>query len=247
MTTTIIEVLRRSSQGITKPFLCRGDDSCLYFVKGIHAGRRSQICEWIAGCLAKRLGLPIAPFEIVNIPEELLKYEILDTQKDLGQGYAFASLKQEVIEINFSSLSKISEDLQQALFAFDWWICNEDRTLSKQGGNPNLFLQSNSEKHSTPLIVIDHNLAFDLTFSKKSFIKYHIFRHAGQTFFEDKGLQRNYAAQFENVLMVWEEICTQIPKEWLFLDEEMTIPTDFDFKTAYQQLAHYKHPDFWTI
>lgn len=39
----IVEVLGRSIQGITRPFICRGEDDRTYFVKGQGAGRRSLI------------------------------------------------------------------------------------------------------------------------------------------------------------------------------------------------------------
>lgn len=41
MTVEIVEILRRSEQGMTKPFICRGDDGEIYFVKGQNAGHRS--------------------------------------------------------------------------------------------------------------------------------------------------------------------------------------------------------------
>ena len=43
MTVGITEVIGRSSQGITRPFLCRADDGRLYYVKGNGAGRRALI------------------------------------------------------------------------------------------------------------------------------------------------------------------------------------------------------------
>jgi HipA-like kinase len=55
----IVEIITRSEQGITRPFLCRGDNGLQYFVKGHGAGRRALIAEWIAGNIGKRLGLPI--------------------------------------------------------------------------------------------------------------------------------------------------------------------------------------------
>jgi len=48
-TVEIVEVIRRSEHGMTEPFICRGDDDNFYFVKGIGAGRDSQIKEWISG------------------------------------------------------------------------------------------------------------------------------------------------------------------------------------------------------
>ncbi|VAW81982.1 hypothetical protein MNBD_GAMMA13-2163 [hydrothermal vent metagenome] len=71
----IVEVLGRSTQGITRLFIYRGEDENTYFVKGTGAGRRSQVCEWIAGNLATELGLPIAPFEIVDVPVELVEID----------------------------------------------------------------------------------------------------------------------------------------------------------------------------
>ena len=45
MTVRIVEVIGRSVQGITRPFICRGDDGQQYFVKGNGAGRRAFIAE----------------------------------------------------------------------------------------------------------------------------------------------------------------------------------------------------------
>ncbi len=80
----IVEIAGRSEQGMTRPFICRGDDGNAYFVKGIEAGRRSQVCEWIAGMLALELDLPIAPFEIVDVPEELVAASL--DYRELGAG-----------------------------------------------------------------------------------------------------------------------------------------------------------------
>ena len=57
---------------MTRPFLCRGDDGWLYYVKGNAAGHSSLICEWIAGQLGRRLGLPIPDFRLAIIPKDLV-------------------------------------------------------------------------------------------------------------------------------------------------------------------------------
>ena len=72
MTVNIVEIISRSTQGITRPFLCRGDDGCLYFVKANGAGRQALIAEWIAGHLGRRLGLPIPEFKQAVIPDDLV-------------------------------------------------------------------------------------------------------------------------------------------------------------------------------
>ncbi|SEH08339.1 HipA family kinase [Candidatus Venteria ishoeyi] len=248
MDTTIVEILNRSIQGVTKPFLCRGNDDNLYFVKGFHAGQRSQICEIIAGQLGRQLGLPIAPFTIADIPEVLLDYETPENKNALRAGYAFASCKQEPIgELNLSAIHKIPTELQQKIFAFDWWIRNEDRKLTEHGGNPNLFWRLDAKEDAEQLVVIDHNLAFDKTFSKTDFAAQHAFSHSGNKLLNNRKLQIMYESQFERVMLSWSEICTKIPETWKFIDDEMSTPSDFDFEAAHQQLMCYQQPDFWMI
>ena len=38
MGVVIEEIIGRSVQGVTRPFICRGDDGIVYFVKGRGAG-----------------------------------------------------------------------------------------------------------------------------------------------------------------------------------------------------------------
>jgi hypothetical protein len=52
---TITEVIGRSEQGMTRPFLCHADDWATYYVKGAFAGLNSLCCEWVASRLAKPL------------------------------------------------------------------------------------------------------------------------------------------------------------------------------------------------
>lgn len=47
MSLTIVEVLERSVQGRTEPYVCRGDDGEVYFAKGRSATRRGLIAEWL--------------------------------------------------------------------------------------------------------------------------------------------------------------------------------------------------------
>ena len=51
MIVQIVEIIGRATQGVTKPFICRGEDEEIYFVKGRGAGKRSLICEWVVGNL----------------------------------------------------------------------------------------------------------------------------------------------------------------------------------------------------
>lgn len=136
----IIEVLGRSPQGKTEPFICRGDDGETYYVKGIGAGRRSQICEWIGGCLARRFGLPVPDFCIVEVPPELMDLDLGVDLHALGAGPAFGSKsEEELMELKSSTVGLIPAQTRRDVLVFDWWVRNMDRTLSSCGGNPNLF------------------------------------------------------------------------------------------------------------
>lgn len=85
----IDEVLRRSEQGATEPYICRGANGKLYFVKGKGAGYDSLVKEWIAGQLAKAMGLPIPNFEIVSVSQDLYDAGRNGPLRDLGFGFFF--------------------------------------------------------------------------------------------------------------------------------------------------------------
>lgn len=242
MPVEIVEVLRRSDQGMTKPFICRGNDDEIYFVKGTGAGRRSQICEWIAGNLGLAMNLPLAPFEIVYVPEELIDLDVELELNDLGAGAAFASRERRVAEVTCSVLGDIPKDLQQDVLIFDWWTLNGDRCLSEKGGNPNLFWQPEKKE----LVVIDHNQAFDLTVNKRFLMEGHIFREQMKGFSADDFFRRNdYNSIMSAALEAWEDIVTKIPESWYYADNEMTVPVDFDLDATHQLLKRYLDDGFW--
>ena len=76
MTLAVTEVLGRSEQGRTHPYICRCDDGEVYFVKGRSATRRGLINEWLCGHLAQALDLPIAPFDLAHVPQELMNADL---------------------------------------------------------------------------------------------------------------------------------------------------------------------------
>ncbi len=239
MTIQIVEIMGRAKQGITRPFICRGDDDQIYFVKGVGAGRRSQVCEWIAGNLALELGLPIAPFEIVDVPVELV--EDNPQYSDLGVGPAFASLKQIITELNYAGIDGVPGGLQRDVLAFDWWVRNEDRTLSESGGNPNLFW----EPRQGQLVVIDHNQAFDEAFRADHFLKYHVFNSQRHQLFSDALHMQEYEKNFQEALKQWHNIHNGIPTEWKFLDAELSVPANIDLKAIFNTLNRCNTPEFW--
>jgi hypothetical protein len=239
----IVEIIRRSTQGITRPFVCRGDDDEIYFVKGVGAGRRSQICEWIAGRLGCELGLPIPPFEIVDIPEELVRSGGMEGLSELGAGPAFGSQRHTLMELPYSAVAEIPPETQWDVLAFDWWVRNGDRTLSAQGGNPNLFWDPETRE----LLVLDHNQAFDPDFSAADFRDHHAFAAQIPALFGDLVRRQEYAERLEATLKRWEEICDEMPAAWRFADAEETIPADFDSAAAWSQLTLCSKDEFWKL
>ncbi len=241
MTISITEILDRSTQGVTKPFICRADDDNLYFVKGTGAGRSSLVYEWICGQLALNIGLPIAPFKQVYVPEELVDGN--SRYSDLKSGLAFGSQKQMIMELNYAGIDQVPHELQIMVLAFDWWIKNEDRTLSEIGGNPNLFWDPNDSN----LVVIDHNQAFDRTFSSERFEQHHVFKRQNTNLFSYSLNREEYKEKFQLALRDWNQICSEIPNEWFFSDQEMTVPADFDLNTIFNTLNRCNDNSLWEI
>lgn len=243
MSLEIVEIMGRAQQGVTQPFICRAEDDQVYFVKGRGAGRRSLICEWIGSQIGLRLGLPIAPFEIVEVSEVLLAVAMRDDMNDLGVGKAFGSRKISVVELSVSLIDQVPKDIQRDVLAFDWWVRNADRSLGESGGNPNLFWDTNN----AALVVIDHNQAFDSEFSALDFVETHVFRAHWNTLIGDRVVQQRYVTRFLNALSEWATICNTIPPEWWFVDAEQTVQTDFDIQFAYQCLLRCQTDVFWSL
>ena len=85
MTLEVVEIIARSEQGFTKPYICRCDDGEVYFVKGRSATRRGLINEWLCANLAEAFGLPIAPFALAEVPQELIEADLTGCLKSPWQ------------------------------------------------------------------------------------------------------------------------------------------------------------------
>ena len=206
----IIEIRGRSPQGATKPFICRAEDERIYYVKGNSALGDGRIAEYVSAELALLFGLPIPEFAIVNIPSELIEFDE-ELQFALGAGPAFASLQiEQPQEVNFSSLSNMNAELLKDIFIFDYWINNADRTGTANGGNSNLIYQPNSSE----LFIIDHNLAFDVSFEFDTFKELHICSQAWYANQCDLFTKQNYQAKLETGLQQFKSICEKIPEQW---------------------------------
>lgn len=239
-TLTIVEIIKRSDQGVTRPFLCRCDDDHLYYVKGRSAGSRSLLCEWFAGHLAQALGLPIPAFAVATASRELL--ELHPEGCDLGTMPTFASRVVDYVqELTVSHVADVAIDLQRLVLVFDWWVRNQDRTLTAKGGNPNLLWDGDSKQ----LVVIDQNMSFDPAFDAAEFRASHAFGGQIAAVFQDLVERATYAERLAGVLAMWPEACKNVPAEWWFVDEERTVATDFDSAAVLATLNRCAEHDFW--
>lgn len=242
MSVSIVEIIRRSEQGVTEPFVCRADDDNVYFVKGRGAGRKSLINELIAGNIAAKFGLPIAPFEVVYVDPSLIESPSSLELSDLGHGLCFGSQKVAAIdELNLINVPSIDASMRLDIIMFDWWIKNGDRSLSGYGGNPNLLwaAQTNS------LTVIDHNNAFDSDVDITYLRENHVFR---EEILNPETVRNNRAqltSRFRRILAEWDKIVALVPAEWFFSYQDPTIEVHFDLHGAKEALLRFEEEEFW--
>lgn len=237
--TTIKAILDMAAQGLSEPYLCTTEDDIEYFVKGRRSSRGSQINEWLCGNIAQALGLPIAPFKLLTVPEYLYE-ELPPTLKKIGQGVCFGSVSQKDVELlEISAISHIPDDLQVKIAAFDWLVKNGDRTK----GNPNLLYRSSDKS----LIVIDHNLAFDKELNSADFIANHIFAEVFKSLFTDCVLQAEISDYLLNALPAYKTACDNLPLEWQWINEEQDIPSEYDFSFAESTLERLYNGQLWRL
>lgn len=237
MRITIIEILRKADQGLSSPFICRGDDGKLYFAKGRASGRASLWAEWLAGHLGRAFGLPIPAFCIAEVPAALIR-ECPPDLRLLGSGPAFASQQMPNCQwLELAGTPRVDMTLQRDILVFDWWLHNIDRTR----GNPNLLWHSGRGE----LVVIDHNQAFDPAFSAIDFWTHHLFAVQRESVFGDLAEQARYSSRLAAALSVWDQACDNAPSEWQWENDEQDIPTLFNPVAAKTVAARCLTPDFW--
>ncbi len=237
----VIEILDRSKQGVTNPFYCRCEDGQAYYVKGRGAGRRSLIAEYVGSRLAKKFGLPVPDFEIVEVPDELIKWSGRRDAQELGAGLAFGSIALTYVqEFSFSHMPLVETAQRKDIAVFDWWVRNADRTLTAKGGNPNLLwnLQSSS------LAVIDQNQAFDPDFNAQLFGELHVFHEEFLRVAGDMIERQAYVDRLSGTFAEFELACDNVPPEWWEMDG---VPANFNRDMAKAMLERFLNNEFWRI
>lgn len=233
----IIEIIQKFEQGATEPYLCRAENGERYVVKGRSAPVRERISEYICAMLGRDFGLPIPECKLLSVPDELVEYSMEYTQ-GLGAGVAFGSrYVPETQEVNRDILKHLPVQILRDLWVFDFWVKNEDRTLTFKGGNPNLFYRPVDQK----LVVVDHNLAFDASFDMESFRRLHLVANAGlPPELEGMG-NEDYKQRMTQAMEKFDGYCDNLPLEWLDTD---TRGREWVAQIM-RQLLEFKENSFW--
>ena len=235
----VIEVIERCAENtcVSRPFKVRAEDGHLYFIKGCGPGwTRRELChELLAARLADAVGLPVAPFELLDVSQAILEYCAVRGIEALRAGPAFGSREVDSFSLPPVAVKAVPEEMRWKLLLFDWWIQNEDRILGEKGGNVNLLWSSDGDQ----LTVIDHNNAFDTNFNATAFFENHVFRAERERISEPFLLEQSQ--EFAKIADRFSELTGDFPDEWT---ERQETPGDFVPETAIAILSRsVKLPD----
>lgn len=239
-----VEILRRSEQGLCRPFLIRDEKGDIYVVKGVDGiGKAALTSELICAELGTRLGLPIPSYGLMKIPQPLIDFSATDGAKDLEGGPAFASrLIENATTLIYPQISHVETALQQRVLVFDKWVKNGDRRLTALGGNVNLLWSPDKG-----LSVIDHNVSFAMESQDDEILENHVFsdqRHC----FDDMMTRAEHIAALDMALAGWDSIIGLLPEAWIYRDpwdEDSAISPTLDERL--ELLQRFNHDDFWRL
>jgi len=215
----IKQVIRRSDQGVTRPFVCLDEHDRQLWVKGSASLARDLAAEWLCAQLAEEFGLPMADFDLVSVPEELIEYSVITDIASLGSGTGFGSIHVTgASELDFGDIERVSAELRADVLLFDYWVQNDDRFLGEKGGNPNLLWQVTEEQ----LVMIDHNCAFDVEFENGKFFDNHVFG-CGKLYWNVEYREKR-EQKLLGILRNLSDKLANFPEEWFGDDEIRKIP-----------------------
>jgi len=113
--------------------------------------------------------------------------------------------------------------------------------MTSKGGNPNLMWDTLKDC----LVVIDHNLAFEEDFDKKSFSETHIFSDSIGSLFGDFVERDRYEFRLHSLLESLDLILDSIPNAWWWADEG--VPALIDRVSIRNMLNAVSEEKFWRI
>lgn len=232
----IVEVIGKVDQGYSNPYECLDEDGNSFIIKGLP--RSSQVNEWICANLATAFGLPIADYELVEIPEELYFELDFDTQFDLGCGPVFGSKKIQLAQWFEPKTMQhiVTEEEKLKIFLFDYWVRNADRNSN----NTNLLVSDRRIR------VIDHNSAFDKKYTRDDVFSHLFYDQVNKERLNDLVFRAELSGQIEDILLNLNNIIGSLPEEWQYSDSPInTLKADIDLVAIKSTLSRYTDDDFW--
>nr|WP_323777088.1 HipA family kinase [Amylibacter sp.] len=238
----VLEITDPVQAGTTTPYLCRLSDESFYYVKGRSLTCNGLVSEYVCAHLGREFGLPIPQFEIVQLPDLSMYPKGGESPRTLGFGPVFASKRLAGLgDLEYCLIPEVPMELRRDVAVFDYWVRNDDRTLTPLGGNPNLFW----DIENSQLTVFDHNLAFCEDYNLEMALQCHPFREDLRAVLADQSCKRLYIQKFATILQGWDAIVHCIPDEWLFKDDSMTIEADIDFDHLKSRLNRLCRMENW--
>ncbi|HAW94538.1 MULTISPECIES: HipA family kinase [unclassified Arsukibacterium] len=209
----VIEIQQKASQGRTEPYLCRLSDDKRYYIKGPQAGTKGLINEAVCAFLGRALQLSLPPHCCAFLPQAILRFdEAASRVLGASDSMVFASeLIPDLLEVTPTSVLNMPAHYARDLFLFDYWIRNEDRTMTENGGNPNLFYQPASNQY----VVLDHNLAFDSSYNFNSNANVHLAYNVWFSDQHDALWRTHYSAKLAIALQGLAQYAATLPAAWL--------------------------------
>ena len=230
----VVQIIRRCEFGTctSRPFQVKADDEKMYFFKGPGDWMRKDYCyETLCARMALAYGLPVAPFDMLEVSQDILMFSVVPDVKALSPGIGFGSQKVGASSLLPVTVQHVPQELRWKILLFDWWIQNEDRILGEMGGNVNLLWNAEGKQ----LVVIDHNNAFDLTFNDEAFFAGHVFgseRNRIEPAFLLAEIQK-----MGTMITCFSEWTGDFPDEWL---EQTGTSGDFQIEYVLSVLDRYK-------
>lgn len=210
MAATVVSICGRAERGLSRPFFCEADDGHFYFLKRDNVSGDRLVTEFVISRLAEECGLPVAPVEVLEIPEELARYALVDRAEEFRAGPAFGSRRIPFAdEVRSSHLRQIDEETKMRCLCFDWWTRNSDRNLDLVGGDPNLLWDPVLQA----VALVDHDGCLDPDFDPDEFKRGHAFRDSRP--FLEKPFFEKWRTRFESAIYNLDKIWEEIPGEWL--------------------------------
>ncbi len=218
-TVDLTEILDRTENGMSRPFICRCSDDNIYYVKSNETIGYAALCsEAIAACIASDWGLPIPPYRFIRIDPDLLRYSGRADAMELKTSPAWGvQAVQNVTIYSENQRQYIDNVLCGKILLFDRFIRNEDR----QTGNTNLLWNFTTKQ----LTLIDHNNAFEKSFDIQSFCKTHIFRGDW-----DKLQEKQFEKLIRESILKIDDYFSILPEEWqddIFIEDYRKRVTEY--------------------